>query len=464
MSLADATLPALPRQLRRRAQLVDVTAERLPDAPELAVERAITSPAPLPTPHAFDGLDVEGMWRQLGADPDTDPEVRELVARNIAPLVGGSPVGASGLGFQHNLPEPGTFVENSDLFFRSTERNDIPAQGVPYPGLGGGGVDVRIPQVGVLASIRIIAKLTLVVSGAGTITSTYQWPWNALKRVALNVNGQTGIIGAQGLDIRARRQRVYRNPREEVTSIASNAGIDSATGNPAPGVIANGTYAVNLVYDIPITHDDYNLVGALYAQSDSNAFFWRFEAASLAELFTAAGGSTATLTGTLYWTYTVYDIPAADSSDGRKILLPNMSWLHGFLGYDQPYANTGEVQVALIRTAGQLLATYLYMDNGGAAQHDPLAMTEIRQQYGGNRRSRVFNPPDQLIEKNVHDYNGRIKPGYVVLDNEVDNPVRDLIYPKGVTELAIVVTIPAGTTINANARAHAVEETMFPGR
>ena len=112
------------------------------------------------------------------------------------------------------------------------------------------------------------------------------------------------------MDLRARKQRIYRNPRDPVTSApasdtaASSAPLNAASsvGDPVPGVIANGTYSVQLAYDIPITHDDYNLIGALYAQSDSNAFFWRFEAAAAADLFTLAGGTTATLTGTLQWT------------------------------------------------------------------------------------------------------------------------------------------------------------------
>jgi hypothetical protein len=240
-------------------------------------------------------------------------------------------------------------------------------------------------------------------------------------------------------------------------------------GDPVPGTIANGTYACTLVWSLPITHDDYNLIGALYAQSDSNAFFWRFEAAAQNDLFTVAAGGAVTLTGNLGWVYTIYDIPEGDSERGRVVLLPSMQWLHGFLGYNTPFANTGEVPIALIRTAGQLLCTYLYLDNGGAAVIDISTLSEIREQYGGNRRRRVYgglNGPLMLLHKNQRDYNGRVlfPCGYVLFDNEVDNAVRDLIYPKGVTELQIVATIPSGTTLNQNAHAHAVEETMFPGR
>jgi hypothetical protein len=477
-------LDQLPKRLRSKMRLVDARVTPQGGAPDTLADRQAAADAlgriyrGADPEFAWRALDldtregVEESWRRLGHDPLRDPFIRQLVDRGVPPFGGGMPVGISGAGFQHNLPAPGTFQENSDLFFQQTERNDIPGPAQAYPGLGGGAVDVRILQVGLLANIRVVFNGTLTVGGTGAVTATYQWPHNTLKRVALNVNGQTGIIGAEGMDLRARTQRIYRNPRDEFTvapatdlSAAPAAGV-VPVGNPSPGVIANGAYAVQLVYDIPITHDDYNLIGALYAQSDSNAFFWRFEAASQADLFSVAAGGTVTLTGTLQWTYTIYDIPEADTQQGRVVLLPSMDWLHGFLGYNTPYGNTGEVPVTLIRTAGQLLCLYTYMDSGGNAILDPSAASEVRLQYGGNRRSRVFNPPIMLLQKNGHDYNGRVLKGagYFLLDNEVDNPVRDLIYPKGVTELQIVVVIPSTVTLGANPRAHAVEETMFPGR
>jgi hypothetical protein len=336
---------------------------------------------------------------------------------------------------------------------------------------------MRIPNIGVLGTIRAVFNLSLVVGGSGTVTANYPWPWQAGgKRISLNINGQTSIISCEGRDLRARRQRYYRTPREQVSSVQSNAGVDQQTGNPLPGTISNGTYAVTLVYDIPIPHDDYNLAGVVYAQSDQNALAWRVEppqqpATGTGDMFTIAAGGTVALTGTIYWTATIYDIPFGDTSEGRKVLLPDMSWIHGLLGFNQPFANNGEVQVALIRTAGQLLCTYIYLDNGGAVTIDPATLIEIRQQYGGNRRPRVYNPPSVLLEKNSHDYNGRVlsesvagSGGYFLLDNEVDNPIRDLVVPKGVTELYVVVNIPTATTINANAHAHVVEETMFKGR
>jgi hypothetical protein len=411
--------------------------------------------------------------RRAGLDL-SDPETRKWV-ENHAPILGGMPTGVTGLAFVHNLPPSGTYIESTDSFFRTTERNDIPQASQAYPGLGGNPVDFRIPNVGVLGTIRVVHNLTLVVGGTGAVTANYAFPWNAGgKRFGVNINGQTSIISCEGMDLRARRQRYYRSPREQVSNTQSNVGMqapETGTGDPRPGVIANGTYAVTLVYDIPIPHDDYNLAGVVYAQSDQNYLSWRLEAPAQGDLFTVAAGGTVALTGTVFWTTTIYDIPYGDTQEGRKVLLPDMSWIHGLLGFNQALVNNGETQVALIRTAGQLLCTYLYLDNGGAAQIDPAVLLEIRVQYGGNRRPRTYNPPTVLLEKNVHDYNGRILStadggagGYILLDNEVDNPIRDLVVPKGVTELYVVCNIPNSVTINANAHAHVAEETMFQGR
>lgn len=407
----------------------------------------------------LDGHQLAERYRMLGHDPDA-PLNRALIARGIAPVAGAA-TGLAGMAFARNLPAEGSFVMNPDEFAKWTERNDMPLEQRDFPALGGAPIDQRIPAVGIAASLRIVLTATLTTAGAGTVTSTYQWPWNLIKRFNLNVNGQTSILSCEGMDLRARRQRIFRNPREEVSSAPAT---DTATGNPNPGVIANGAYNVVLVYDVPIAHDVWTLVGSLYAQSDATYLNFRLTPAASAELFTLAGGSTATITNAkVSTTLTFYDIPTSRTQRGDVILVPDLRYLHGFFSSDKPFANTGEVSVEMIRSSGQLLCYYLYLDNGGAAQIDPAAWSELRVQYGGNRRPRTYNPLSQLLEKNGQDYNGRIKPGYALIDLEADNVRREGIYPKGVTELAAVVTVASGTTINANARAHQVEETLFAG-
>jgi hypothetical protein len=267
-----------------------------------------------------------------------------------------------------------------------------------------------------------------------------------------------------------RRQRYFRNPREELsTAIATDTvGTIQQTGtvgNPIPGTIAAGTYNLTLEWQLPIVHDDESLVGALFAQSDQNYLSFRLTPAAATDVLTITGTATAVVAGTIYPTVTFFDIPIVSQGQGRgdAVVIPNLAWLHGYLSYDNSYANTGDVRTPFIRTDGQLLAFAFYLDNGGQTQIAPTTLNEVRFAYGGNRKPRVFNPPEQLLAKNVRDYNGRIQPGYLVFDFEVDNPARDLVYPKGVSELAVEVNIPTGTTINANARIHGVEETLFSG-
>ncbi|HXU61112.1 MAG TPA: hypothetical protein VN962_05380, partial [Polyangia bacterium] len=306
---------------------------------------------------------------------------------------------------------------------------------------------------------------TLTVSATGTTTAGYQWPHNApWKFVTLNANGQTSIISAEGMDMRMRRQRLWRNPKDDITV---SPAIVAGTGDPNPGAIASGAQAVTLTVDIPIVHDDATLLGALFSQSDQNNLTIRINPAAVTDLFTLGGGAPApTLTGTIYATATFYDIPMMQSNGAEVVVIPDLSWLHGFLAGDSPFANTGNVRSPFIRTAGQLLAYAFYIDNGGLAQIDVAssAVTEVRFGYGGNRKPRVYAPPSVGLQKQVLDYSGRLRPGWWIFDFEIDNPQRDLVYPKGVTELAVEVNIAQGTTINQNARIHFVEDTLFTGK
>lgn len=369
---------------------------------------------------------------------------------------------ASGIGgsaFLKNLPAEGTYGINEPVFNRETERNDVALPAVNYTLGSSVPLDVRIPNVGILASIRLVLTGSLVVGGTGAVTANYPWPYNALKRITLNANGQTSLISAEGLDFRARRQRVWRNPKE---SLESAPAIDAA-GDPAPGVIAPGTYPIVLVWDLPIVHDDETLAGALFAQSDANYLNFRINPAQISELFTVAAGGTVALTGAIVPTLTFYDIPLVSSNGHDMVVIPDLSWLHGFLSSDAPFANTGDVRVSLTRTSGQLLAVMFYLDNGGATQIALTALNEVRWAYGANRKPRIYNPPVTLLEKNQRDYNGLIKPGYGLLDFEIDNPARDLVYPKGLVELALEFNLPAGTALNTNSRVHTVLDTLYKG-
>lgn len=364
---------------------------------------------------------------------------------------------------------PGSdYLINPEAWQRLTERNITPLDSVAMNGLGTGTSRVRVPNTGLLANVRIVFKGSLVVNvGTGTVTSGYGWPWNVLKECAMSVNGQTQIKRGEGLDYRMRRNRVHRNPREAVSSAINTDTVGTvaqagAVGDPRPGTIASGTYPITLEYEIPMVHDDVNLIGLLYAQSSENYLQFSLSAAAIGDLFALTGTATAALTGTWHCSTEYYQVPLADDQSGRAVL-PDMSWLHGVISSDMPFNNTGWVRAPLIRADGSLLLYAGYLDNGGLTQIAASALEEVKLTYGGNNSPRKYSPIEQLLAKNGGDYNGRLHPEWIIIDNEVDNPVRDAVFPKGVTELQLEVKIPAGTTINSNARLHFVEETLFSG-
>lgn len=384
------------------------------------------------------------------------------------------PTGNAGSSFMRNLPSTGYLV-NDQAFDELTERNDVPLDPLTLNGLGQAPFNTRLANNGIIGKIVWIFEGSLVVTTpSGSCTSTYQWPHNVIKQATLNANGQTSIKQMSGLTMRQRHQRVYRNPSESVISAVNTDTVGSvaqigAKGNPRPGSISAGTYAVTLAWEMPITHNDAQMIGGLFAQSDQNYLSYQLTPATTADLFTLTGGATATLTGTFKPSLRFFDVPiapvtgGANNANSSAVVIPDLSWLHGMLQSRAPFANTGDVRAPLIRTDGELLSYSAYIDNGGAAQISPAALDEVRWEYGGNRRPRVYNPVKHLLLEQQDAYNGPLEPGWIVFDFEKDNDERDRVIPKGVAELAVVCKIAAGTTINANAAIEYVEETLFTG-
>jgi hypothetical protein len=179
---------------------------------------------------------------------------------------------------------------------------------------------------------------------------------------------------------------------------------------------------------------------------------------SLAELFTLTEEATVELTkATIKIETTTFDVPYAATSNGRVLLVPNLQWLHGFISNEKQFANTGDVEVPLVRVSGELLAVYAYMQNGPGAIIKPSTFEQLRMEYGANRVPRNYKPVQHFLKKNNDDYNGLIIPeaGYFVCD---------LVFPKGVTELKIVPTIAAAQEVKANSVVQFAEEALFAGR
>lgn len=368
-------------------------------------------------------------------------------------------VGKGAAAFFQNFPQGG-YITDQAYWQQNTEKNDAPASPFAFTGLGGTRMDAQIQNVGLLAKYRGLFVGTLTVTA--TVTTTYRWPWGIMSSVDLAVNGQTGLISANGLDLRAHRSRIFRNPVEQVATAPST----DAKLNPTPGgTIPAGTYPIVLPFEVPIVHDMTSLAGLLFAQSDANYFGVSFQPEQAANLFSAGA---ATLTGTIYPELTFFDIPVAQASGNQPggPVLPSMSWLHGFVAQDAPITGTGDQPVSLLKESGQLLAVYEYLSNGSTQLPVATSLDQVRLEYGINRKPEVYSGPAGqgallLLDENQQNYNGLILPGYLVFDFEGDNPDRDIVYPRGVSELQIVNQITGTATVNAGAKCHFVTETLY---
>jgi hypothetical protein len=407
---------------------------------------------------------VQKAWEYAGADIDS-PHVQSMIERGIGPVSARMPTGMDGAAFMSNLPPEGTYAMNTQVFSENTERNDVPMKVEAYPGFGGTALDIPIAKVGVLSGIQIAVEATLKTTGAsGTITPTFRWPWGLFKKIAVTANGQTSLIAPSGLDCRARHSRIYRNPRDHV-SVAPSI---NEFGDPTLAALERGKeFSVFLIWEVPIVHDWYSITGSLFMQSDQTYAALHLEMPSQAELFTLTEAAGVELTkANIMVTTTTFDVPFATTSQGRVLLVPDLQWLHGFITNTKNFSNNGDVEVPLVRVSGELLALYFYTQNGPSSIIKPSTWEQLRMEYGANRIPRNYKPVQHLLYKNTDDYNGLILPevGYVCLDFEADNPSRDLVFPKGVTELKVVPTIKASVEIKANSAVQFAEEALFAGR
>jgi hypothetical protein len=362
--------------------------------------------------------------------------------------------GAGGVNFLSNLP-PDKFQMNPALFMESTERQDIPQQSTEFKGLGSS-MQIRLQNVGVIALVKLYFNLTFKTGTEGTVSTLPGFPYYLLKRCAFNANGQTSLIQARGTTLRARRQRIFRNPAEYI----ENA--------PPTGSLALSTsYSCVFVIDVPIAHDMYTLIGAILAQNPATYLSLELSFANSTDVFAFTGkGEIAAFTGTVYAELTTFAVgQTAVGSKAGVTILPDLTVFHGLLDNTFQFTNNGLVQAPLIRTAGQLVNYAFNVNNGGVSEISPFALTEIAFKYGGNRQPRVYNPTVFLVDKNQQDYNGVVQIRgltFTYLDFEVDNPVRDLFIPEALVELQAAITVPATITPAANSYLLYEEETLYP--
>lgn len=352
-----------------------------------------------------------------------------------------------------NIPAS-PFVTDPTAFFQMTEKNVITPKTIAAPGQGVSSGAQQILQTGVVSKLQITFVGTLTVTTA-QVTTSDRWPYGLLDGFRLSANGENDLYSCDGVDLHVLRFARYPAYVERTDIFPDVVG--------GGGNIAVGTYNLSLTWEVPICMDDVSLVGSLFAQSSAtNLTIWLTQALNTA-LFTG-NPANAAFAGTFYVQETFFEIPF--DGNGRMVL-PDLTRLHGFNVVDVPYTNTGDVRTTLVRSAGQLARLFVSIRKSSTARLSALPNTAaaskldaIRLEYGGNQRPLVFDPASTLLSLNNQWYGAPLPYDRLAFDFVKENPPRDAVLMQGVTELATVPKVNSAVTV-AGGLVRVCQETLF---
>jgi hypothetical protein len=342
--------------------------------------------------------------------------------------------------------------QNPALFAELTERQAMPQTGQPIAGLNKA-QRLILEKVGVVARIRLLVTCSFTPVEDKKAILNPGFPWKLIQSISLQANGVTGIINCAGTVLEMRRRRIFRNP------------VSALLLSPVVGEkLAKAEQKVRFVVEIPIAHDMLSIIGALLAQNEETALSIKIAWADEEEIVT--GGTIEKFTGEVQWATTVFSIGSTVLGKEEVTILPDLSAFHGIVESETPITGTGNKSAELIRTAGQLLCYSASLRNGagGTTFLTPIEWTTFKLEYGGNKDPLNWTPAMELVEENADDYDGPLNvqgQTFVVIDNERDNPTRDMIIPESLTELKGVVGVPAGF-VASNANIITTQETLYP--
>jgi len=394
----------------------------------------------------------------------------DLVIRDdrlrVIPRTGGGALG-SGAIYARNLPSPGTYTIDPVNFAAKTSKNRKTYPQIAHPGFGSS-FPQKVDAVGIVSRLWLVFEGTYT-SAATQATLTSGFPWQLARTITISANGINNLIAADGLDLRGLtrvRNKDYFVDRE------------STFTNPAASTAA----FQRQIWEIPLAYDD-SLIGGVFAQTEETFLNLLVATPPSTDLFSANPGAYSASN----WRVIVefFSIPTVDAQNGRTLVLPDITQLHGLVSRDDIFTAAGDVISPLTRTGGILLRVLQRIDNakpnfgatdfggGSAAAVAGGPVTSHRFRYGGN-----VVPLDVpgFLQKflNEQDYGDQLIPTidapagltpavYACDDFVIASPLRDTIHMAGITEAQMINTIASSVTVNAGASIHTVQEAMVAG-
>lgn len=374
---------------------------------------------------------------------------------------------------------------NPELFFARTRRHISPEKSVTY---GGGGTTqvIELRKADILSSIKVRFVGTLVVAG-GTVNSTAAWPLG-IAGVRFTANGQSNLINtgqasAAGGGLQHLRAREFMK-NSDLTDRGVSQLIAGATrtqgtlalaseswgvGSSTTGIAA-GTYNVDLTFDVPVSEDERDLLGAIFLQTATADLTLTIDETPLGQLF-VAGTGTAALSGTWQVQTTKFSIPVG--GDGQ-IVVPNLSVFHSIIAtrVGNGISNGENEQRIIGQGAGKsLLRTWGRVVSGATTAAAPLPMNDatyglLAWRFGNNETPDIFANGGQMRQDMERRYNSDFAAlyGYFCHDFAHENVFRDTVDMGTTSELRLIAAIQSAVALTNPALEYLTETVFLAGQ
>lgn len=285
--------------------------------------------------------------------------------------------------YMQGIAVPATSVRPEEFFAR-TRRHTLQESSFQYDSNRDINQTIELRKSDILSSltIRFSGKLT-VTPGTGTVATTRRWPYDLLRLVRYTANGASNVIGVSGAKLKMRdimkksdltdRGVVQKVDGADVAhGTLAQAGESWGVGSGASTVPA-GTYDVELIWHVPVSEDEKDLLGATFLATSSSSLTLNLDFQPTANLFTLTGDAKAQLAGRFEVTSTKFSIPIG--TDGQ-IVVPDLSLFHSMIESRYTALQNGDNEVLIIgQGAGKsLLRAWYQVWNG--TKSAPLTLSD----------------------------------------------------------------------------------------
>lgn len=381
-----------------------------------------------------------------------------------------APSSTPGMNIQ-GLVAANTQVDPKTYFrFTRRQRGKVAASIATYQGLGNSDT-LSLKQSGILGAVDLKFTGSLVVTpGTGTVATTSAWPYDLCKNVKLSANGQSNLINASGIMIRARE--FVGQPGLTDGGVEQTVGgvtVDQGTMSFASeswGVgqdstsIAAGTYDVVFSLRLPVAWDLQLLLGALFLQTTSTSVDIVIQWANQSDLFALTGDATVTLSGGVIAEGVVFTIPSVNG----MAIVPDLSAFHAFTESSTTDMGLGSNESVLIGQGvnKQLMRILGRLQTG--SPYSPLAMNAanygaIGWGYGLNQDPEIWQDGDSMrIDMNRRYGSDMARYGLEIVDFAQHWAFRDSVDEGSATQIRLLNTLVAAPS---GPRFTMVQETMI---